>query len=132
MPSKLEKLFEEAVLKPLLGDKIVHIKREYRFAAEHVGLGPGLDERLKAAEMRDWRFDYAVPSHAVAIEIDGGVEAGKSRHTSPKGYVADQYKLNAATADLNWQVIHFTGGMLRADPGYCMRRLANALQIELA
>lgn len=45
---------------------------------------------------RRWRFDYAIPAHHIAIEVEGGVWTG-GRHTSPKGFLGDIEKYNTAT-----------------------------------
>lgn len=55
---------------------------------------------------RRWRFDYAIPEHKIAIEIDGGVWTG-GRHVSPKGFLNDMEKFNAA-ASMGWLVLKFT------------------------
>lgn len=39
--------------------------------------------------IRKWRFDYAIPEHKIALEVEGGVWTG-GRHTSPKG-VSQRY-----------------------------------------
>lgn len=55
---------------------------------------------------RKWRFDYAIPEHKIAIEIDGGVWT-QGRHTRPQGYINDMEKFNAAAA-MGWLVLKFT------------------------
>lgn len=55
---------------------------------------------------RKWRFDYAIPSHKVAIEIDGAVWT-MGRHNRPEGYINDMEKLNTA-ASMGWLVLRFT------------------------
>lgn len=55
---------------------------------------------------RLWRFDYAVPAYKIALEVEGGVWSG-GRHTSPKGFLADMEKYNAA-ALLGWVVVRTT------------------------
>ena len=45
---------------------------------------------------RKWRFDYAIPAHKIALEVEGGVWTG-GRHTSPKGFLNDMEKYNTAT-----------------------------------
>lgn len=55
---------------------------------------------------RRWRFDYAWPALKLALEIEGGVWT-RGRHTSPKGFLADMEKYNAA-ACLGWRVIRVT------------------------
>ncbi len=56
--------------------------------------------------VRRWRFDYAIPSHKIALEVEGGVWTG-GRHTSPKGFLGDIEKYNAATL-LGWRVFRTT------------------------
>ena len=55
---------------------------------------------------RAWRFDFAVPDHWLAVEIDGGIYTG-GRHTRGPGYQEDLTKLQEA-ACLNWQVLRFS------------------------
>lgn len=55
---------------------------------------------------RKWRFDFAIPSARLAIEIDGGVWTS-GRHSRGAGQIADMEKLNAA-AILGWRVLRFT------------------------
>lgn len=58
--------------------------------------------------VRKWRFDYAIPSRMVAIEVDGGVWVG-GRHNRPSGYINDMEKLNNA-ASLGWLVLRIATG----------------------
>lgn len=51
---------------------------------------------------RKWRFDYAVPDHKIALEVEGGVWTG-GRHVRAKGFIGDIEKYNAA-ALLGWRV----------------------------
>lgn len=55
---------------------------------------------------RKWRFDYAVPDHRIAIEVEGGVWT-QGRHTRPGGFLGDIEKYNAATL-LGWRVFRVT------------------------
>ena len=55
---------------------------------------------------RKWRFDYAIPSLRIAIEIDGAVWT-YGRHNNAKGYIGDMEKLNTA-ASMGWLVLRFT------------------------
>lgn len=52
---------------------------------------------------RRWRFDYAIPAHKIAIEVEGGVWTG-GRHTSPKGFLGDMEKYNTATI-MGWRLL---------------------------
>lgn len=55
---------------------------------------------------RKWRFDYAIPAHKIALEVEGGVWTG-GRHTSPKGFLGDMEKYNTATA-MGWRLLRTT------------------------
>lgn len=55
---------------------------------------------------RKWRFDYALPDHKIAVEVEGGVWSG-GRHTSPKGFLNDIEKYNAA-ALMGWRLFRVT------------------------
>lgn len=55
---------------------------------------------------RRWRFDFALPEHRVAVEVEGGVWIG-GRHTSPKGFIGDIEKYNTATL-MGWRVLRVT------------------------
>jgi hypothetical protein len=99
---------------------------EYRFAALHVGLGPGLRERLATARLKNWRFDAAWTSDKVFVELQGGVwNAG--RHVRGAGYSGDCEKLNAATM-LGWRGLFFTTDMLKKDPMGCMDKVRMLLK----
>lgn len=55
---------------------------------------------------RRWRFDYAIPSVMVAIEVEGGIFT-KGRHTRGKGFEADIEKYNTAES-MGWHVLRVT------------------------
>ena len=71
---------------------------------QHLGAEVVAEHRFHPTRM--WRFDYAIPEHRIAIEIDGGVWI-EGRHNRPKGYIADLDKFNNAAA-LGWRVLKFT------------------------
>lgn len=71
---------------------------------QHLNVEVVAEHRFHATRM--WRFDYAIPSHRIAIEIDGGVWQ-QGRHNRPKGYIADLDKFNHAAAE-GWRVLKFT------------------------
>ncbi len=56
--------------------------------------------------VRRWRFDYAIPTAKIAIEVEGGVWTG-GRHTSPKGFLNDMEKYNTATI-MGWRLLRTT------------------------
>lgn len=78
--------------------------REWHFARDINGiLLPGC---------RDWRFDFAFPLVAIAVEVDGGRwTAGGGRHMTP----GDYQKLNMAVK-LNWRVLRYLSDTVTADP----------------
>lgn len=69
-----------------------------------------LEREYRFHPSRRWRFDFAIPEHMVAIEIEGGTWA-RGRHTRGDGYEKDCEKYNTA-AFLGWRVFRFTTGMV--------------------
>ena len=55
---------------------------------------------------RMWRFDYAIPKHKIAVEVEGGVWTG-GRHIRPQGFLGDIEKYNTATL-MGWRVFRVT------------------------
>jgi len=55
---------------------------------------------------RRWRFDFAILSRMIAVEIEGGVFIG-GRHTRGAGYAGDMLKYNTATC-YGWRILRFT------------------------
>lgn len=53
-----------------------------------------------------WRFDYAIPEHKIALEVEGGVWTG-GRHIRPQGFLGDIEKYNTATL-MGWKVFRVT------------------------
>lgn len=52
---------------------------------------------------REWRFDFAIPTCRVAVEVEGGTFNG-GRHIRPEGYLRDLEKYNEAAA-AGWLLI---------------------------
>lgn len=63
-------------------------------------------KELRFHPKRMWRFDYAIPEHRIAIEVEGGVWTG-GRHTRPKGFLGDIEKYNTATV-MGWRLLRTT------------------------
>ena len=55
---------------------------------------------------RKWRFDYAIPEHRIALEVEGGVWTG-GRHIRAQGFLGDMEKYNTATL-MGWRVFRTT------------------------
>nr|DAJ25575.1 MAG TPA: restriction endonuclease [Caudoviricetes sp.] len=55
---------------------------------------------------RKWRFDYAIPEHKIALEVEGGVWTG-GRHVRAQGFLGDMEKYNTATL-MGWRVFRTT------------------------
>jgi very-short-patch-repair endonuclease len=56
----------------------------------------------KDGRPREWAFDWALPEHKVAVELDG-----YTYHTSRAGWLKDMEKFNYATLQ-GWRVFHIT------------------------
>lgn len=56
--------------------------------------------------VRRWRFDYAIPEHKIALEVEGGVWSG-GRHIRGSGFLGDMEKYNVATL-MGWRVFRTT------------------------
>lgn len=89
------------------------LEQSFLFQVESCGLSNGLLlEHPFAREIgRRWRFDFAWPDYAIAVELEGGIWAN-GRHTRGLGFESDCEKYNAATA-LGWRIFRFTPGMVR-------------------
>lgn len=61
---------------------------------------------------RRWRFDFAWPSHKVAVEVQGGVFVG-GRHARGSGITGDCEKFSVA-AGLGWRVLPVTPAQVKS------------------
>ncbi len=103
---------EEALMLHIRALKLPEPAREYRFGAMHVGMGKGIKDRLRAAGLRDWRFDFAWPDLRLAVEVEGGGWTG-GRHTRGAGFAADLEKYDAAMR-LGWTVYRCAGELIKS------------------
>ena len=101
------------------------VQREYRFAAEHVGMGAGLRKRLLLAGIQDWRFDFCWLAPKVAIELDGGGYVNGA-HSRGKHMESDCAKLSTAVS-LGWRVLRVTPTHVRT--GKALRWAESTLRI---
>lgn len=69
-------------------------------------LGVECIKEFKFHPERRWRFDYAIPQHKIALEVEGGVWT-QGRHTRPQGFLGDIEKYNTATL-MGWRVFRTT------------------------
>ena len=61
---------------------------------------------------RKWRFDAAIPSAKVAIEVNGGIWT-RGRHMRGSGYIGDRMKINTAQI-LGWIVLEFAPDQMKS------------------
>ena len=64
--------------------------------------------------VRQWRFDFAIPSARVAVEVNGAVWTN-GRHSRGSGLVKEYEKMRAA-ALLGWRVLPFTSAEIPMIP----------------
>ena len=75
--------------------------------------------------VRKWRFDFAIPEHMIAIEIEGGIYM-QGRHTRGKGYQADCEKYREAVV-LGWRLLRYTTNELAKDSEMIIRDIERLL-----
>lgn len=68
--------------------------------------GLKFESELKFDEVREFRFDWAIPSMMLAIEYEG-IFSEKSGHTTLSGYKKDCDKYNLATLR-GWKLLRYT------------------------
>lgn len=96
---------------------------EYRFAAHHVGLQPGIKQRLVDAGLKNWRFDFAFVDHKLAVEVEGGGWVN-GRHTRGVGFREDMHKYHHAMR-LGWTVYRCEESLIRT--GQAVQLIAELL-----
>ena len=88
-------------------------KLEADFARDYALLGadlPALVSEYRFHPVRRFRFDFAIPSLMIAIEIEGGIKNG--RHTRWQGFIDDATKYNLATVS-GWRLLRYTSEHLK-------------------
>lgn len=94
----------EETLALMLDDEGIEYQREYRFAAEHVGMGNGIRQRLQDAGLKDWRADFRIVGVPLLVEVEGITHYGRNRngtmklgrHQTGAGISEDLLKYDAA------------------------------------
>lgn len=72
---------------------------------------------------RLYRFDYAIPSHKIGIEVNGGVWAkGNSGHSSGTGILRDYEKSNLGQS-LGWSVVTVTPSQVKSGEAISILKL---------
>ena len=64
---------------------------------------PAPETELQFDPTRRWRFDYAWPSHRLALEVDGAIWV-QGRHSRGSGLVKEHEKMNAAAVQ-GWRIL---------------------------
>jgi len=91
-------------------------------------LEPEEEYNFDASLGRKHRFDFAFPSHLVAVEIEGNAwnVKGGGKHMQD----SDLEKYNIAAA-MGWRVFRFSPAMLKKDPDTCVDLVVEALEWNL-
>lgn len=88
---------------------------------------PAPEREVRFWPGRKFRFDLCWPSRMLAVEVDGGTQWGRSRHSKGVGYDNDCIKYNEA-ARLGWRVLRFSSTMI--DDGRAISTLEAVLKEE--
>ena len=91
---------------------------------QHLGEEVVAEHRFHPTRL--WRFDYAIPSHKIAIEVEGGAWID-GRHNRASGFLKDMEKYNAA-AVLGWRLLRVTPQQLLTTA--TLQMVAAALRYE--
>lgn len=112
---------EEELALHLKAEKIP-FDREVRFCREAIGNPKtGIRAALKEAGLKDWRFDFVIPSIDLAVEVEGITSYGTNkngtmklgRHQTGKGMEEDLLKYDAAMK-LGWKVYRCSPKMIKS------------------
>ena len=77
----------------------------YALVRQHRGIVKYIGKKGKPV-YTNHKFDFALPSHNLAIEIQGGI-FNRGRHVRPIGYTEDRAKIRKATLQ-GWTVWEYT------------------------
>jgi len=85
---------------------------EQQLAMQLKAAGIPFEEEYKFHPERRWRFDFAIPSAKIAIEVEGGIWI-YGRHNRGSGFVKDCDKYNSAVL-LGWKVLRFAPNHIKS------------------
>ena len=95
------------------------------------GLGLPLPaEEFRFHGTRKWRFDFAWPSHKLALEVEGGAFTA-GRHTRGVGFTKDLEKYSEAAA-MGWRIIRVLPRQLESEQtiAWIRRGLGSTEQVK--
>lgn len=106
-----------------MGKSLAEVELSYQLTAhkiKHV-------REYKFHPIRKWRFDFAIPEHNLAAEVEGGIFI-HGRHQRPGGFIKDMEKYNAAVT-LGWRVLRFTPKQVKT--GQAVLEIARAIGVKI-
>lgn len=83
---------------------MIYLKAIKQVLERELGVEVALEHQFHPK--RKWRFDLAIPSIKLAVEIEGAVYSN-GRHTRGSGFIKDIEKYNTA-AIMGWTLLRFT------------------------
>jgi hypothetical protein len=99
-PLSPEKQYRKLVKQADIPKGLKHIMKQLHYS------GINYVTEYRFHDVRQYRFDIAIPDKMIAIEYEG-LNSEKSGHTTLKGYTKDTDKYNLA-ASLGWTVLRYT------------------------
>lgn len=96
---------EELELEERFNDYWLASNTGYALVRQHRGIVKYIGKKGKPV-YTNHKFDFALPSHNLAIEIQGGI-FNRGRHVRPIGYTEDRAKIRKATLQ-GWEVWEYT------------------------
>lgn len=100
---------------------------EELLAAQMLRAGIAFGREHQFYPPRRWRFDFILSGN-LAVEVEGGAFAGKSRHRTGTGFTADAEKYSHA-AIAGWRVIRATTEQVKT--GEALSWIKQALEKEV-
>lgn len=95
------------------GEPTSELERAMLTHIRQVGLPEPAREYQFISDRRKWAFDFAWPTHKVALEVEGMGADGYGRHQRPEGFTEDCRKYSRA-AGMGWRIVRVTAGMIHS------------------